>query len=141
MSRRPANSTVVRKDREHFAGRRRGSRHRVVMSVTCAGASGRYAARTIELSRTGAVLEVRDDGFGPESKSNLLEFSKRVADEFSGGMRIGFAEPKLSLAARVIRTMRHPTAATLLIASEFLVALTDPQCRMLGLPTEERAGI
>jgi hypothetical protein len=138
MGRKAANATAAKKDREHFAGHRRGSRHRRVVPVTCAGSSGRYEGRTLELSRTGVVVEMRDARFfETRADASLIAFSTRVADEFSVGMRIGFSVPHLSLAARVVRTMRHPTTSSLLIGCEFVAALTDAQCRMLGLPTED----
>lgn len=138
MPRKVATPPTARRDREHFAGNRRGSRHRLVLPVTCAGSSGRYDARILELSRTGAVVEMRDPGFLPaDQRSSLLAFSARVADECACGMRIAVSEPKLSLAARVIRTMQHPATAALLMGIEFVAPLTPAQCRMLGLPTEE----
>jgi hypothetical protein len=109
-----------------------------VLPVTCAGSSGRYEARLIELSRSGALVDMRDPRFLKSClDSSLLSFSGRVVEEFSGGMRVGCAEPKLSLAARVIRTLQHPATGAYLMGLEFLTPLTPPQCRMLGLPTEE----
>ena len=136
MNRKDTRPAGSRSDREHFAGHRRGSRLRCVMPVECAGATGKYKARTIELSRSGALVEIRDPDFRDgDPKSSLLTFSARVMSEFAGGMRIRFFAPKVSLAARVIRTTRHPTAASLLIGCEFLTELTEQRCRMLGLPT------
>lgn len=137
MPRKAANSATSRTDQEHFGGRRRAPRLCCSLPVDCAGGNGKYAARTVEISRSGALLEMRDPAFVESgSEASLLAFSLRVVDEFSGGMRILFAEPRLSLAARIIRATRHPSAASLLIGCEFLAALTDEQCRMLGLSTE-----
>lgn len=136
MARGATSPKKSQSDREHFAGRRRTPRRRFVQPVECSGSSGKYAARTLELSRGGALVELRDPEFlGSAAVSSLLAFSQRVMEEYSGGMRIHFSVPALSLAARVVRTLRHPTSESLLVACEFLTELTDEQCRMLGLPT------
>lgn len=123
--------------REHFGGRRRAPRLRCVMPVQCAGGSGTHSALTVEISRSGILLEMHDPALVETgSESSLLAFSMRVVDEFSGGMRIIFAKPRLSLAARIIRATRHPSAASLLIGCEFIAPLSDDQCRLLGLSTE-----
>ena len=137
MPRKAENPAPSRSDKEHFGGRRRAPRLHCVMPVDCTGGSGKYAALTVEISRSGALLEMRDPAFVESgSESSLLAFSMRVADEFSGGMRIIFSQPRLSVAARVIRATRHPSADSLLIGCEFIAPLSDEQCHMLGLSTE-----
>jgi hypothetical protein len=124
---------------EHFGGHREGGRRLCVMPVELTGSSGSFGGRTIDLSRTGALIEVRDPRF-PSGERSILEFAKRVAQEFPRDFPVRFADLPLTVSLRVARVTRHPTTSSLLMGCTFVRPLTDRQCRTLGVPTAEPPG-
>jgi hypothetical protein len=124
---------------EHFGGHRANSRRLCVMPVELTGTTGSFAGRTIDLSRRGALVEVRDAKF-PSGESSILEFAKRVAAEFPREFPVRFAGLPFVAPLRVARVTRHPSTASLLVGCTFVRPLTDRQCRALGVPLTETGG-
>ena len=58
-------------DSNHFGGHRRNARRLCIMPVDLAGTSGSFVGRTIDLSRGGALIEVRDAKF-PSGEHSIL---------------------------------------------------------------------
>src|SRR5262245_29847513 len=131
--RRPARVTL---DLDHFFGHRRSPRRRCVMPVDCLAGGTTYAGRTVDLSRLGALVELRDPKFTTGAPT-LVEFARRVAEALPKRFVLSFAEPPVRVAARVARVTRHPSADSLLVGCAFANPLTDRQCRAFGLPTED----
>jgi hypothetical protein len=129
----------VQLDREHFSGRRRNVRRLCVMPVQLTGANGVFGGRTVDISRRGTLIEIRDPRF-PSGERGLVEFARRVSEEFPAGFPVRFADLPLVVELRVARVTRHPAAASLLIGCEFVQPLNDRQCRVLGVPTAETPG-
>jgi PilZ domain len=124
-------------EKGHFTGHRRGARRLCVMPVEMTGTSGVFQGRTIDLSRSGALIEIRDPLF-PSGSGSILEFAKRVAAEFPRQFPVRFADLPLVVELRVARVTRHPAAASLLIGCSFVNPLNDRQCRVLGVPTDRK---
>ena len=124
---------------EHFGGHRDGGRRLCVMPVALTGVSGSFGGRTIDLSRRGALIEVRDAKF-PSGERSILEFAKRVAQEFPREFPVRFADLPLVVSLRVARVTRHPAASSLLIGCTFARPLTDRQCRLTSSEQSEAPG-
>jgi hypothetical protein len=129
---KPEDSTPV-------VGRRRAVRHPRSVKVECLAPDGmRFAARTIDLSREGSLIEILDPRFltSPDI-ATLVPFAARVAEEFGRGLVILFAGGALRVPARVVRLASGTRRLSpMRIGCRFESPLTDWACRMLRLELE-----
>src|SRR5207244_11455211 len=65
-----------------WPSRRRSERKPCIASAECEGASGAYRARTLDVSKSGAVLDIRDTRFlDISADSSLLAFASKAFQE------------------------------------------------------------
>ena len=83
-----------------------GRRVEASLSVEVAGRTGAFRAQTVDVSRTGVLLYLVDDGFVPESEAgNMIVYSERVEEEFGDGLEVRLASG-MHFEAEVVRVAR-----------------------------------
>ena len=122
-----------------FSGRRRSARFHCEKAIECKGRTGRYHGRTVNVSRLGALLEIKDPEFLPVgSEGSLMEVAERVSAEFPHGVQIRFTHVPVLIEARVLRVAQHPTWGRAVLGCEFSHPLTRRQCTALGLQPDRK---
>ncbi|NJN14410.1 MAG: PilZ domain-containing protein, partial [Planctomycetes bacterium] len=77
------------------------------LEIEVKGQSGNFAAQTVDISRSGALVWVTDERFAPgEKATNMVFYSERVADEFGAVVGIQFGSAGIRRDAEVIRVTR-----------------------------------
>jgi len=84
--------------RDHFRGRRNELRSRVTLDVTLIADAGELAARTIDVSRSGILLQLDESVVA--NAATLVELTSMLGTWFGSG------EIKIRLLARLVRDAR-----------------------------------
>jgi len=125
--------------RRHFNGRRDGQRINVSVPVELVALERNLDARTINLSRSGALLEVLDDG-AERGLAELVEFCDEIARLFAAGGTIDF-ECGVTRTMEVVRVTAGGLGRvrTPLVACRFKAYLTPEDFGRLGVvpPSDE----
>lgn len=116
--------------RNHFANKRNGHRIPLALDLVVRGRAGRFPARTVNVSRSGALLEITDDGYAPRG-GDLATFARKVEMHFRTGMDVHFVEQGMATRARVVRVTCE--CDELRFACRFSRTLSDAECERLGL--------
>lgn len=148
MSRDPEQSTSSA-DATAFAGKRRASRKRRVLSIECRGAGGlRLEARTQDMSRGGMLVELTDPTVigGPRStatarapnvRERLSARGEDVLSLFPDGLDVAFGEGAVLAHARIVRFISDPSRPeAVLLGCRFAPALSPVDCTLLGVDFE-----
>ena len=122
-----------------LSGKRSAPRKRRTLAVEVRGPGGRtYAARTVDISRGGMLLEFTDTSLRSSAEQgDLLAFASRIATTFPTGMSASFGEGAVRARAQMVRvvTTSGPTS-TLLLGCRFDAPLELVDCRLLGVETD-----
>jgi hypothetical protein len=125
-----------RDDGRMFAGKRRGRRKGRSLEISLVdGLGGSYAARTVNLSRTGALVEVTEPSFQKFSDyDDLVAFKERVEDRFGRGLRVIIGGGVVELRGRVVR-VEKPAVGDWRprIGIDFVQPISDANCQSLGI--------
>jgi hypothetical protein len=112
------------------------------IELTVRGAEGGFAAQTVDISRSGALLWITDERFvAAGDQTNMVRFSERVAQEFGETMTLEF-EGGRSHEAEVVRVtrMKGPDdKGPMLVACRFARALSPEETLAIGLKTNGAA--
>ena len=122
-----------------FSGKRRAPRTLRALDVRCGGASGLVVTgRTVDVSRGGMLLELRDPKFAvPTDASHLVAFATRLGTSFPVGLDVRFDGGSVRARATIVRLVANPTGATaILLGCRFDPPLTDVDCALVGLDNE-----
>jgi len=125
--------------RRALADKRSGERASVALELTVRGATGSFSAQTVDISRTGALLWITDEGFlPPEDLANMVVFSEHVAHELGDGMVLTFPADGVTRQAEVVRVTRkgQDVASPMLVACRFAAPLENAEWTALGLPPQ-----
>jgi hypothetical protein len=116
--------------RSHFSGKRDAKRRVLDLRINVCGIMDNFPARSIDVSRTGVLLQITDDVFAPEQE-DLASFAFKVQQHFQAGADILFVDHGFGVTASVVRVTHRRGA--LLLACRFRHALSDGQCEALEL--------
>jgi hypothetical protein len=97
-----------------------------------------YAARTVDVSRGGMLLEFIDDRLrAPSDPAELIGFATRLMTMFPSGMDVNFGSGAVHTRAQVVRLVSSgSTASPILLGCHFDKPLEVVDCRLLGLELE-----
>jgi hypothetical protein len=112
-----------------------GRRAVVTVALRVAGPGGDFAAETVDVSRTGALVWIKDETFAPAPVTgNMVFYQQRVTEEFSAGMHLKFAGD-VERSAEVVRVARKGTedGDPILVACRFSKELSDDDYRAVGV--------
>jgi len=123
--------------RSHFGGKRDGPRQRRELEVLLRGRAGRFAARTVDVSRSGVLLRITDPIYA-HVQHDLTRFIANIERHFRTRVDVRFVEAQLSVAAEVARLTVsradiHGEDGRMLMACHFRTNLTPVQCHALGI--------
>jgi hypothetical protein len=126
--------------RSHFANKRNGTRRSIELEVMVRGRAGRFPGSSIDISRSGILLQITDRVYAPRS-GDLAAFAAKIEQHFKTGADIRFIEHGFAARAQVVRVTHGQDASVqpFLIACRFRRPLTEVQCVSLGIDlTDER---
>jgi hypothetical protein len=131
---KPPGLRAERELRNHFAGKRSSPRRPVEIRITICGLLDNFPARSVDLSRTGILLQITDDLFAHEEE-DLASFAFKVQQHFASGSDILFVDHGFGVSAGVVRVThrRVDGRPALLLACRFQQPLSDGQCATLGV--------
>ena len=127
---RPAQDTPAALE---LRGRRRSRRVSEEFSVLLRGRAGSFLARTVNVSRTGILIELADPAQAAGRDRDA--FAEVVRDHFADGVDVHISETGSVAHGELARVDRDD--ARLLVAFRFGEPLADSLCATLGLSTEE----
>jgi hypothetical protein len=135
------NRKVAAGGPDHLSGKRGAPRRPRSLFVTCIGSGGELNCRTVDLSKGGMLLEIRDRASGaPGTPTGLIPFAARVADLYPEGMSAVFGDGAVKVHATVVRVATHPTdEKAMRLGCRFDTPLSEAQCHLLGLDGSETA--
>jgi hypothetical protein len=118
-----------------LAGKRRAPRRRCTLAVEVRGAGGRlYAARTLDVSRGGMLLEFTDPQVrAPSHQHELLGFAGRIGALFPTGMEVTFGDGAVRAHAKPVRLVTGAPGSGYLLGCRFRRPLEEVDCRLLGV--------
>jgi hypothetical protein len=126
--------------RSHFANKRNGTRTSIAIEVVIRGRAGRFPGCSIDISRSGILLQITDRVYVPPS-GDLAAFAAKIEQHFKTGADIRFVEHGFASRAEIVRVThgQDADAQPFLIACRFRRPLTEVQCVALGIDlTDER---
>jgi len=116
--------------RSHFSGKRSAKRRSLELKVTVCGIMDNFPAQSIDVSKSGILLQITDSVFA-DSDEDLASFAFKVQQHFQQGADILFVDYGFGVTASVVRvTHRH---GALSLACRFRHPLSDGQCRSLEI--------
>jgi hypothetical protein len=116
--------------RSHFSGKRSAQRRSLELKVTVCGIMDSFPAQSIDLSKSGILLQITDSLFA-DGGEDLASFAFKVQQHFQQGADILFVDHGFGVTASVVRvTHRH---GLLSLACRFRHPLSDGQCRALEI--------
>ena len=120
----------------HFAGRRNALRCEKSLRCRVAGPHGRFNARLIDVSRSGALAVIVDRRFAKgEDLQQLMLYTARVWHHFPEGLELQVAAREVSAVANIVRVKvdadqaRYPYQ----LGVHFRTELTADECDRLGV--------
>ena len=122
----------------HFAGRRESVRNEVGIGCSLLGDGSVFRAIAVDISRSGALISVRDARFDDtEGGDSLMEYSERIWQHFGDGLEIGLMGGVVRIAATVVRVTTRQDEASLewipLVGVRFRTALSPHECERVGV--------
>ncbi|MHC4952382.1 MAG: PilZ domain-containing protein [Planctomycetota bacterium] len=122
----------------HFAGRREAKRNNIAMGCSVLGADHVFRALAVDMSRSGALLSIRDERFEDAvCKTSLMEYSERIWHHFGDGLEIGLMGGAVRVAALVVRVTTRQDEETQewlpLVAVRFRTELSPEHCAHVGI--------
>ena len=120
--------------RSHFSGKRSAERKTLAIKITVCGVMENFPARSVDVSRTGILLQITDDLFAHEEE-DLASFAFKVQQHFKQGADILFVDQSFGVTASVVRVTHRKLGGrpALLLACRFRHSLSDGQCEVLGV--------
>ena len=115
--------------RSHFGGRRGGCRVLAQFKAAIRTDSDNFSAQTIDVSRTGILLEISENVYDGE---DLGAFADAVQEHFGGATRVVFSQLQVEIRASLVRVM--VVEGRLRLAFQFERVLSLPLCDLLQLP-------
>jgi hypothetical protein len=133
-TKRPPGLSAERELRSHFAGKRSSPRRALEVRITICGLLDNFPARSIDVSRTGILLQITDDLFAHEEE-DLASFAFKVQQHFASGTDVLFVDCGFGVSAAVVRVTHRRVEGrpVLLLACRFRHPLSDGQCATLGI--------
>ena len=109
------------------------------IAIRCTGPSGHaYAARTVDISRGGALIEIVDPDFHPLlDGSDLMPFAAQVSLQFPDGMLVNFESGTVQARANIVRLVsKQGKKPGILLGCAFAPELSEFDCRVLGMTSD-----
>ncbi|MFQ5844636.1 MAG: PilZ domain-containing protein [Planctomycetota bacterium] len=122
--------------RGHFAGKRCGKRFPRVLDCTVEGTEGTFAARTVDLSRSGILLRIADPSFaGEEEIEDLKLYGELVMKNFGSRITVSFGGGTVRRQAMVVRVAQGNGGSEegILVGCRFRRPLSAQACLLLGI--------
>jgi len=120
--------------RNHFAGKRDAKRRALALKVTICGVMDNFPACSVDVSKSGILLEITDSLFS-RGEQDLASFAFKVQQHFQEGADILFADCGFGVTASVVRVTHRK--GVLLLACRFRHELSDGQCEALQIDDDE----
>ena len=120
--------------RSHFAGKRSAARRALELKVTICGIMDNFPARSVDVSKSGILLQITDALFS-HGGGDLASFALKVQQHFQAGADILFAGHGFGVTASVVRVTHRKGA--LMLACRFQHELSDGQCAVLQIDDDE----
>ena len=118
--------------RSHFSGKRSAKRRCLELEVTVCGIMDNFPAQSIDVSRSGMLLQITGSAFA-DGGEDLASFAFKVQQHFQQGADILFVDYGFGVTTSVVRvTHRH---GVLSLACRFRHPLSDGQCEALEIET------
>ena len=136
MGKRRAMPAAERELRSHFRGRRAGRRFTLDLKVELTNRKIAVRARTVDISRSGALFLVDDPRFLADLPGTALDpFTNRVLNHFAEGLTAHFAGDVLRRRMEIVRTTSGGLGSVgqPLLACRFTHPLTPRECKLVGL--------
>ena len=116
------------------ANRRKGTRYPVDPELMMRGRCGEFGAQVIDMSRSGALLQITDLAYYIDVQS-LEGFEKRVATHFGTGVCLQFTDPIRNVRGKTARVAQHGDAYR--VAIQFRMPLQPHECIAFGLGVDD----
>ncbi len=116
--------------RSHFSGKRSAQRRPLALKVTVCGIMDNFPAESIDVSKSGILLQITDDVFA-EGSEDLASFAFKVQQHFQQGADILFVDYGFGVTAAVVRVTHRN--GQLMLACRFRHPLSDGQCASLEI--------
>ena len=95
--------------RSHFSGKRSAQRRTLELKVTVCGIMDNFPAQSIDVSKSGILLQITDSLFA-DGGEDLASFAFKVQQHFQQGADILFADYGFGVTASVVRVIPSPRA-------------------------------
>ncbi len=115
--------------RRHFDGKRNGTRIERSEPVALRGRRGGFSARSMDVSRSGILLEIEDDGFGGSVALAAAADLARV--HFGTGADITLLDRGERLRGRLVRVTARLTSSGFRVLVAFAFKRLRPAARMM----------
>jgi hypothetical protein len=118
-----------------FAGKRHSRRRRRSIPVVFVRGDLRIHARTSDVSRGGALIEIDDlSQLVVDPEAPLFAVSCRVNDLFHEGVDLSFPDVSMTVPSGIVRVSPHDRRArAVLVGCSFEAPLSDDECAALGV--------
>ena len=116
--------------RSHFSGKRSAKRRCLELEVTVCGIMDNFPAQSIDVSKSGMLLQITDSVFA-DNDEDLASFAFKVQQHFQQGADILFADYGFGVTASVVRVTHRN--GLLSLACRFRHPLSDGQCSALEI--------
>lgn len=134
MSREEVEGIILK----HFSGKRYALRTERLLDLDVEGSHGTFAAVSVDLSRTGALLRILDSDFAPAEESHhLMQYTACVWHHFANGLWLRFQGLTVGVRGEVARVTNLPgQAGLILVGVKFRRELSPEECKILGIPCD-----
>ena len=116
--------------RSHFSGKRSAKRRTLELKVTVCGIMDSFPAQSIDVSKSGVLLQITDSVFA-DSDEDLASFAFKVQQHFQQGADILFVDHGFGVTASVVRVTHRE--GVLSLACRFRHPLSEGQCGALEI--------
>ena len=116
--------------RSHFSGKRSAKRRSLELNVTVCGIMDNFPAESIDVSKSGVLLQITDSVFS-DSDEDLASFAFKVQQHFQQGADILFVDYGFGVTASVVRVTHRE--GVLSLACRFRHPLSEGQCSTLEI--------
>jgi hypothetical protein len=116
--------------RSHFSGKRSAQRRALELKVTVCGIMDNFPAESIDVSKSGVLLQITDSMFA-DGGEDLASFALKVQQHFQQGADILFVDYGFGVTASVVRVTHRN--GLLSLACRFRHPLSDGQCAALEI--------
>ena len=116
--------------RSHFSGKRSAKRRTLELKVTVCGIMDSFPAQSIDVSKSGVLLQITDSVFA-DSDEDLASFAFKVQQHFQQGADILFVDHGFGVTASVVRVTHRQ--GVLSLACRFRHPLSEGQCGALEI--------